>query len=64
MVQIRIENDETALELKGQDHDLVIEACFALKGAIEALRVLHKSDSFIRAAFEISIMENGEQEDD
>ena len=55
MVQIRVENDETALEMKGHDTDLVIDACFALKGAIDALRELHKSDSFIRAAFEISI---------
>lgn len=55
MVKITVENDETALEMKGQDRDLVIDACFALKGAIDALRELHKSDSFIRAAFEISI---------
>lgn len=57
MVQIRVENDETALELKGHDKDLVIEACFALKGAIDALREMHKSDSFIKAAFEISLMQ-------
>ena len=56
MVQIRVENDETALELKEQDNDLIIEACFALKGAIDALRELHKSDSFIKAAFEISMI--------
>lgn len=57
MVQIRVENDETALELKGHDKELVIEACFALKGAIDALREMHKSDSFIKAAFEISLMQ-------
>ena len=56
MVQIRVENDETALELKGHDRDLIIEACFALKGAIDVLRELHKSDSFIKAAFEISMI--------
>lgn len=57
MVQIRVENDETALELKGQNNELVIEACFALKGAIDALRELHNSEAFIKAAFEISLMQ-------
>lgn len=57
MVRIEVDGDSTALEMKGQDTDLVIDACFALKGAIDALRELHKSDRFIMAAFDISMGE-------
>lgn len=58
MVQIRVENDETALELQGEGSKLSIDICFAMNAAVGALRELGKSDQFIRAAFEICMGKN------
>ena len=56
MVKIEVDGDSTALELQGEGSKLSIDICFAMKAAVDALREIGKSDSFIRAAFEISMM--------
>lgn len=61
MVKIEVDGDTTAIEYQGEGVALSIDICFAMKATVDALREIGKSDSFIRTAFEISMIKDMEK---
>lgn len=55
MVRITVKNELSHIEADGKKEELIMEACFALLGAIQVLRECGKSDAFIQAVFDTSL---------
>lgn len=58
MVKIKVEGDQTALELRGEKSKLYLDVCFAMKAAVDAFRKIGECDKVIREVFEICMDEN------